>query len=191
MAATAFGGIIDPCQSTASTIATPNTCVLICPQGDGDQLVDKNATITVVVRDGAGIGIEGVLASDFYLVDCDPIRDMVLCGGSSSSDADAPTDATGSTQMIGDIAAGGCANGLSVIVQGFTIGCPAICMTNIWVKSPDINGDLLVNIQDFSLFGQQYPPQPFTDTCVDYNCDGIVNLQDFSLFGLHYLHQCS
>jgi hypothetical protein len=191
LAATAFGGIIDPCESDATTDATGVTCVLICPAGDGDQLVDKGATIHVTVNDGAGVGVEGVLASDFYLVDCDPSRNMVLCGGASSSNANAATDANGQTDMTGDIAAGGCAQGLEVIVQGFSIGCPAICLTNIFVKSPDINGDLLVNIQDFSLFGLQYPPNPFTDTCTDYNCDGLVNLQDFSLFGLHYLHQCS
>ena len=191
LAAAAFGGIVDPCESTATTAAGPNTCVLICPAGDGDQLIDKGAAIDVTVNDDTGTGIEGILATDFYLVDCDPSRAMVLCGGSASSNANAATDANGDTQMTGDIAAGGCAQGLSVVVQGFTIGCPAICMTNIWVKSPDTNGDLLVNIQDFSTFGAQYPPQPFTDTCVDYNCDGIVNLQDFSLFGLHYFHLCA
>ena len=190
-AAAAFGGIIDPCQSTATTAASPNTCVLVCPAGDGDQLVAKGATISISVKDGAGVGIPDILWSDFYLIDCDPSNDMVLCGGASSSNANANTDSNGDTEMTGDIAAGGCAQGVSVVVQGFVLGCPEICLTNIYVKSPDINGDLLVNIQDFSLFGAQYPPNTFTDPCVDYNCDGIINLQDFSLFGLHYGHICA
>ena len=176
LAAAAFGGIVDPCESTISSSAGPNTCVLVCPAGDGDQLQDKGATISITVNDDTATGIEGILATDFYVIDCDPVNDMVLCGGSASSNANAATDANGDTQMTGDIAAGGCATGLAVVVQGFVIGCPTICMSNIEIKSPDINGDLLVSILDFSLFGAQYPPNPFTDPCVDYICDCVINL---------------
>ncbi len=187
VAGVAFGGIIDPCQSTASSAGG---CIVICPAGDGDQLSAKGAMISITVNDNTGTGIEGIPASDFWLVDCDPIRVMVLCGGSGSSNADAATDASGNTTMSGDIAAGGCAIGVSVIVQGFAIGCPATCLTAIEVKSPDMNGDLVVNLPDLALFGAQYPPNPFTNTCADFNCDNLINLQDFSVFGLHYNHVC-
>ncbi len=203
VAGVAFGGIIDPCNSTATCgggggAASPASvgCVLVCPAGDGDQISAKVAggAIFVTVRDGSSIGIPGIPATDFWLVDCDPLLDMVLCGGSSSSSATAATDENGETTMEGDIAAGGCADGLSVVVQGFIIeegtppDCTPVCL-DIDIRSPDMNGDLAVNLLDFALFGGAYPPNAYSK-CADFNCDLAVNLQDFSAFGLHYNHDC-
>jgi len=124
-------------------------------------------------------------------VDCDPIRVMVLCGGSGSSNADAATDASGNTTMSGDIAAGGCAIGVSVIVQGFAIGCPATCLTAIEVKSPDMNGDLVVNLPDLALFGAPVLRPILLQILVRIlTANNLINLQDFSVFGLHYNHVC-
>lgn len=191
VASVAFGGIIDPCNSTA---VSSGGCVMVCPAGDGDQMSDKGATITITVLDGSATPIEGVPATDFYVIDCDPTLDMVLCGGSASSNATAATDEFGVTTMEGDIAAGGCADGLSVVVQGYIIEefppeCTAATCLPILIRSPDMNGDLVVNLQDFSAFGLAYPPNTYFK-CADFNCDGLVNLQDFSTFGLHYQHAC-
>ena len=59
------------------------------------------------------------------------------------------------------------------------------------VRSPDINGDLIVDIIDFAIFGPGFPspPKPY-DPCLDYNCDGLVDIIDFSIFGQHFLHSC-
>ncbi|MBI4720118.1 MAG: hypothetical protein HY770_02605 [Chitinivibrionia bacterium] len=189
VAGVAFGGIIDPCQSTATS---GSGCVLVCPAGDGDQLSAKGVTISIEINDGAGDPIAGVPATDFWVVDCDPALDMVLCGGSASSNATAATDENGQTTMEGDIAAGGCADGLSVVVQGFVIeegvSCTPVCL-DIDIRSPDMNGDLAVNLLDFALFGGAYPPNAYAK-CADFNCDAAINLQDFSAFGLHYNHDC-
>jgi len=64
VAGVAFGGIIDPCQSTASSAGG---CIVICPAGDGDQLSAKGAMISITVNDNTGTGIEGIPASDFWL----------------------------------------------------------------------------------------------------------------------------
>lgn len=193
VASVAFGGIIDPCKSTAVVGGAGDFCVMVCPAGDGDQMSTQGATITITVLDGSSAPIAGIPATDFYVIDCDPILDMTLCGGSSSSNATAATDEFGVTTMEGDIAAGGCADGLSVVVQGFVITDEPACTTPtclpILIRSPDMNGDLVVNLADFSAFGLAYPPNTYAK-CADFNCDLAVNLQDFSTFGLHYQHSC-
>jgi hypothetical protein len=57
----------------------------------------------------------------------------------------------------------------------------------IEVRSPDINGDCIVNLTDFIAFASMYLT---ANPCGDYNCDGIVNLTVFIVFASHYLHVC-
>ncbi|MFH1311778.1 MAG: Ig-like domain-containing protein [Candidatus Eisenbacteria bacterium] len=57
----------------------------------------------------------------------------------------------------------------------------------IEVRSPDINGDCIVNLQDFILFAGYYLT---TNPCGDFDCSGLVDLQDFIIFASHYLHVC-
>jgi hypothetical protein len=97
----------------------------------------------------------------------------------------------------GSLSAGGCANGLSPVVQGFvlqdpTAGCADYCF-NIIVRSPDSNGSGEVDLVDLSNFGQAYPPKPY-DTCSDMNCDASINLADLSRFAFHFGppgHKCN
>ena len=60
-------------------------------------------------------------------------------------------------------------------------GSPMLCCP-IYLKhnSPDINGDLIVNLIDVSLFAQGY----FSDYSfrIDLRYDGVINLADLSLF---------
>jgi hypothetical protein len=148
------------------------------------------ATITITVIAIGGLPIEGIPASDAWLIDCDPSGAMILCGGSGSSNADAASDTNGVMTMGGDITAGGCADGVTVVVQGVAIGCPATCLSSILIRSPDISGNLYVALEDFVYFKNHYNPNPY-DKCCDYNCDGFVVLADFSTFALHYKHICS
>jgi hypothetical protein len=57
----------------------------------------------------------------------------------------------------------------------------------IEVRSPDINGDCIVDLIDFIAFAAAYLT---TDPCCDYDCDGTVGLTDFIIFASHYLHDC-
>lgn len=191
---TANSGIVHPCSSTATSGAGPY-CVTACPQGDGDILGDNGALITVLVKDQTGAPIPGIPASDYWLIGCTDA--LALCGGSGSINADSASNSSGITTIGGgqDLSAGGCDNGVQVVVQGTVLKDPADCVSPLClpinVVSVDYNSDLICDIIDFSIFGPAFPSPPETyDACLDYDCNGIIDLVDFSIFGAHFLHQC-
>ena len=88
------------------------------------------------------------------------------------------------------LAAGGCFDGLSLVVQGFVLfdpltNCANIKIAPIHVRSPDLDGSFAVDLLDLSIFASYYPPNPYV-SCGDLNIDGTVNLQDLSRFASHY-----
>jgi hypothetical protein len=184
---TASSGIIDPCESEASFCnAGGSACLIVCPSGDATALSDEGNEICVTIKDLSGAPIPGMLGTDFWLTGC---GSLVLCGGSGSSNADAATDINGQTQFSGAIAAGGCDTGLYVVCQGIIIGCPGTCLA-IDVRSPDLSGDLGVDLIDFTIFKNSYPPHAYY-SCADYDCSGAINLVDFTIFARHWHHYCA
>ncbi|UCG51931.1 MAG: hypothetical protein JSW58_17500 [Candidatus Latescibacterota bacterium] len=187
------GQIVDLCGSDASS---NGGCIRVCPKGDGDHLSDIGATIyvTVISQDQP---IPNIPAADFWLIGCDPLEEMVLCSGSASSNADHPTDQQGQTTISGPIAAGGCSDGLALIVQGIIIPDPdADC--SVWLclpinaRSSDLDGNNIVDLPDLALFAAVFVGGPY-DKCMDLNCDGSVGLQDLALFAEHFepvRHRC-
>lgn len=180
------------CFSTATTVGGAG---LACPAADAGLL----PAIAVHVANFAGNPIPGVPRCDFWLIDCDPVNDLILCGGAQSTAADFDTDANGDTVMRGPVAAGGwgggCVQGLSVVVQGLVIADPATgCSTElclpITVRSTDMDGDLVVDIVDLALFGLAWPPNPYV-FCADFNDSGSVDLPDLATFALHFGHTCN
>jgi len=196
---TANSGIVHPCSSTATSGPGPY-CVAACPQGDGDILGDKGGLITVVVKDQTGAPIPGIPASDYWLIGCNDA--LALCGGSGSINADSASNSSGVTTIgagftstSGAISAGGCDNGVQVVVQGTVLKDPADCTSPLClpinVVSVDYNSDLINDVIDFAIFGPAFPSPPEAyDACLDYNCDGVIDLVDFSIFGAHWLHVC-
>jgi hypothetical protein len=191
VAGIASAGIIDPCGSPVTYNGVEPECYFACPQGDTETFIQAGFSWSIVVNDLVGQPIPDIPASDFWLIDCDPINNLALCGGSASTAADSATNDSGATTM-GDatLAAGGCADGLSMVVQGFILGpapgpgCPAYCW-DILVRTPDLDGNLEVNLVDLSIFATCYPPQPY-DPCCDFDCSGLVNLQDLARFAFHF-----
>jgi hypothetical protein len=199
----AFAGIIDPCASscTLSLVgANPPlvACLFVCPQGDTNNWIDQNGLpgsgdgffMTVTVIDNLGFPIPNIPGPDFWVVDCNTAA-LNLCAGAASTGADAATDATGTTTIgqLGTTTAGGCTDGLRVVVQGNILQenpptCTDICKT-VLVRSPDITGNLLVDLADLSAFALSFPPNPF-DTCCDFDCNATVNLGDLSRFAFHF-----
>jgi hypothetical protein len=179
---TVNSGVVDPNLSTATSAAG---WYLVCPQGDGNDLSAVGCQISVSIADNTGTPIAGILATDFWLVGQN--GGLNLCGGSGSADADSATNASGLTTMSDECAAGGQDTGLYVVCQGIVlaVGVP------ITAVSPDINGDLLVDVIDLSAFAINYqsPPKPYNYNS-DYNGDGKVDIIDFSIFAQHYLHSC-
>jgi hypothetical protein len=197
VAGIATAGIIDPCGApVVYTGATPE-CYFACPQGDTNSFLTEGFWFAFTIKDLLGAPIANIPASDFWMIDCDPVANLVLCAGSASSNADSATNSLGKTTMsLTSMAAGGCVTGLSPVVQGFVLEQPGPCTPycfNIKVRSCDFNGDLKVDLVDLSAFAVAYPPNP-TGTCGDFDCSGTVGLPDLSKFAFHFGppgHKCN
>jgi hypothetical protein len=191
----ANSGIVDPCSTSASSAGG---CWVICPQGDGPPLnalspAAGDGTIFVTVKDQTGAPVVGVPAADFWLLGW--TDNVVLCGGSGSINATAATIGDGTTTIAGSWGAGGCDNGVIVVVQSVVILDPnnwttPLCLP-VLVRSPDVDGSLAVDLVDFAMFGDHWQPagKPYGE-CWDYDCDADVDLTDFAVFGGHWLHLC-
>jgi hypothetical protein len=183
---------VDPCNSSASLGAGPY-CYLVDVVGGGDRLDAIGASITVTARDNTNAGIPDIPAADFWLVGCND--GIVLCGGSSSINADSVSNASGTTTITGALRGGGCDTGVNVVIQGTILEDPLNCGTPLCLPitavSPDYDKDLTVDVPDFTIFAAGYtsPPKPY-DSCLDFNCDGNVELVDFTIFAQHYLIVC-
>lgn len=190
-------GVVDPCNSTASSAAG---VTFACPQDDGDLLSASGLTISVTVKDNVNVAVPNVPAADIWLDGC-TAGTLALCGGSGAINAAAATDINGQTTITGNLAAGGCdLSGVRVVVQGVVIGagtCAAACVP-IKVKSADINKSLTINLVDFAIFGggppagSGYPSPPKVyNECIDYTAPfGTVTLPDFAKYGSHNGHTC-
>lgn len=198
VAGVASAGIIDPCGSPVVYTGPGIACYFSCPQGDIDSFSQQGFTFAFTINDLALQPIPDIPASDFWLIDCDPLLDLTLCAGSASSTADSATNSLGKTTMSnGTLNVGGCADGLSPVVQGFVLedpgaGCNPYCY-DIWVRSVDLDGSLVVNLVDLALFSSCFPPQPY-DKCCDFDCNATINLQDLARFAFHFGppgHQCN
>ena len=205
---------IDPCKSYSEFVAVgpsplQGPCYFACPAGDSDTFLDSGTLpgpgagdgwyIRIRVREADGTPVPNVPATDIWIVDCDPVDDLVLCAGAASSNADSLTNAQGYTTMsVTTLAAGGCAEGLAVVVDGTALldsvtNCANVICHDIDVRSADINGDLCVDLADLSIFAQSFPPQ-FYDPCCDFECNGVVNLADLGRIARHFGppgHECS
>ena len=187
---------IDPCQSScelhADVVPAP---LFVCPAGDTDAFIEQGFWISITVFDFLD-PIPNIPPFDFWLIDNDPVNDLALCGGSRSSDADSLTNAEGMTTMSqGTLIAGGCADGMALVVQGFVLEEP--CGTwktlPIQVRSPDIDGSSEVDLMDLSIFASSFPPGPY-ESCCDFDLNGVVDLVDLSRFARHFGppgHRCN
>ena len=180
--------LIDPCQSSASSAGG---VLMVCPAGDGPTLSSIDATISVTLRGCSGEPVPGMPPQDFWIqAKGDP---QLLCGGYLSSNADSTTNLNGQTTISGSIAAGGyLGDGVYAVALGFMIqGTGGLCDNplSLVLVSPDIDGDLIVDLVDFSIFAQGWPPRAY-DPRSDMNSDGLVDLVDLALFATHYSHSC-
>ena len=168
--------------------ATAPVTLLACPQGDAGSLLEQGWWIEVQCFDTGGWPTAALPPEDFWLVPADP-DDVVLCMSFSSSNADSATNAQGMTTMSNTaLVAGGCADGMMLVVQGvllYEADCVTPKLEEIQVRSPDLDGSLIVDLVDLSLFAASYPPMPY-ETCSDFDVNGVVNLQDLSVFAAHY-----
>jgi len=185
--ASAVAGIEDPCTSYATIRAQEQVSMIVTPVGTGtpissvygfmgDPVVD--ATIDLWVRDGAEQPVHLFPASDLWLET--ESQGMILCAGGSMADQN--TDVNGYTTFSRPMHAGGCGTGIVVMINGAPLCQPAF---DVKVNSPDLNGDLGVDLTDVVLFAQRMFT---TDYCADYHWDGQVNLSDLVIL-IQSMHQ--
>jgi hypothetical protein len=203
----------DPCRF--AVVANPGV-VTVCPKGDGDPLTAAigggNSQITLTITTNGGVPVPGIPAEDMWLVGCS--NGLLLCGLSSGSNADDPTNAQGQTTFSNEPAAGGCDTGLYVVVQGIIAqdpndACHPLCVP-IATRSPDYKSagapgpppcaadircpDSRVTNADFSWFVTHYPtaanPGAPYFACADFAAPlGAIGLADFSKFSIHFFAQ--
>lgn len=162
-----------------------DTALLILPDGSGPPLtsayrsdrVQMDASITLTLYSscpptGAMVDYP---AEDMWLESTS--GSLVFCAGGSI--ADGPTDAQGITTWTGPLSGGGWDSGSLMI---FLATGDALGFWNLplLINSPDLNGDLTVNLQDVALFaGDFFSPQ--YDFRSDLHYDHVVNLSDLSV----------
>jgi hypothetical protein len=195
--------IIDPCNCSL-TLSCEKMRISICPRRDFEYIRTgcggSTDHIELWVRDAGGYGIGGIPETDYCLFACDDNETFVICYffvQADSTTSNLPAFKGRTTFANNRISGGGCAlNGIYMTVQGQTILGPScmypLCL-DIELVSPDINGDLTVDLADLSFFGESYNTNEGDsqfNTCCDYNDDGKCDLSDFAFFGQHYTHQC-
>jgi hypothetical protein len=175
----AAAGIPDEVQSTATSAGGQ---VMITPEGAGGSLAAAGATINVVVRDQSGIPIPNYPAQDIW-VSHPGDNSIALCQGGSIADLN--TDAAGATTISGIVSGGGFSTTTQVYINGTPLAGAALTVA---MNSPDIDGNLNVNLFDFNIFGADYGGTEFrSDFASPF---GTVNLADFAAFGQSYGEVC-
>jgi hypothetical protein len=157
--------------------------VIVCPAGDTPSLASQGVTITLAFT-SQGQPAAGIPAQDIKGTDnCGTLQ---LC---VRPQADHDTDAAGETTYTGVIKGGGYATEMFWL-NGFIPEADCIVLAApLVVRSPDINGNLAVDLVDVAFFAQGYPPNPFDDR-VDFDGSGTISLVDLALFAGHWLHTC-
>ena len=127
-----------------------------------------------------------VPAADLWLVT--EQESLVICPGGTI--ADGPTDENGQTTFTQALAAGAASNlaadeKLTVEFMYYTLERNGV---DVYVNSPDLNGDLMVNLSDVVSFTLHF--FGIYDYAADFYWDGVLNLSDVSLMATGMLACC-
>lgn len=155
--------------------------VLYCvPNGSGSPFTEAgsldgpvDATITLYLRSNTGNPIPFYPREDIWLAD--PWGESYCLGGTI---ADFDTDIHGETTWVNPLARGSWDDwfGFVVVISGEPLTNGDL---GIVYNSPDINGDLVVNLIDVAIFSQDYFGGGFWFRS-DFEYDGVVNLADIA-----------
>ena len=178
LAGVASAGIPD---ETLSTAATAGGTVLITPASTGGSIADAGATVTVTLLDAGGLPVPNFPFQDIW-VGHPGANEIALCQGGSVAAAN--TNASGVTTITGVVSGGGWATTSQVYINGTPLAQAPLA---VGMNSPDINGDLNVNLNDFSAFGVDFNTAAFRS---DYVFNGLVDLADYSRFGQTFGETC-
>jgi hypothetical protein len=189
-ASVAWAGVPDLNLSTASIPAgAEGALVFSIPDQTGEPFtnaflpggVTGDATISVQLVDTNGDPIFQYPFEDLWLETS--LGGLVFCPGGNT--ADASTDENGETTFSNPIAGGSYTDPsverTEVIVAGAPISGGGV---DVQFASPDISGDLAVNLTDIvnftALLGGVFNEHPLH--AGDFNNDGVINLSDIVRF---------
>ncbi len=179
-ASLAMAGVPDvtQCSATRAYTGPERTVLLNVPDGNGNPFTDAvkvgggiaDATITLIVRDGAGVAIVNYPSEDAWLESVD--GGMVACLGGAT--ADASTDVNGSTQFQTPLQAGGASLAdTRVLINGNALANTLPVSYN----SPDLDGSGAVNLTDVQFFAGDFFDVSYSFRS-DLFFDNVVNLSD-------------
>ncbi len=159
--------------------------VFTVPDGSGDPLSNcfllgarrTDATISLQMVDDEGDPVPDIPAEDMWLETTE--GGLVLCPDGSI--ADGPTDQDGRTTFSSPVCGGGASDPTVDEVTAITVGgCTHYHPgRTILFNSPDLNGDLVVNLSDIILFARIYWGE--YSYAADFYWDGQVNLSDLAM----------
>jgi len=162
----------------ASEIAVTSGAFFLVPSGSATSLEEQGVEIQLWLRDTNLGPIADYPAEDIWLEPA--VGDLSWCSGGNI--ADAATAADGYTTFGRALAGGGWEeSGLFVRAGGEILPQTpqgADHLLDLRVNSPDINGDLQVDLGDISLFAEDLASYHFRS---DYDHDGQVNLSDITI----------
>lgn len=174
--------------STAETAAPAGTQPVLynVPDGSGASFTQAriingvivNATITLHMRDDGLNPIVGVPAVDMWLEKeiVANTGNFVPCLGGTL--ADGPTDVDGVARWTQPLRAGGWSTSRTLVVVW---GSALATNTGLVLRhnSPDLNGDLVVDLADVPLFAADFMNRSNAFRS-DLHFDGVVNLSDIA-----------
>ncbi len=205
LASTAMAQVPDMNVSFATSANFPNwTSVYTLPNGMGNTMVGAGAQITLTMLDVTGAPCPGIIPSDMWIET--GWGGLVLCPYNWPpgtwpgyvSIADMPTNNLGQTTFSNSVFGGGWSdlpNGEPCIIRtiwgkvnGTMAGGPLNSDMPIGFNSPDINGDMVVNLSDVAQFASVY----FGTYAyrADFFWDGIINLSDLVLMAQGFGATC-
>lgn len=170
----------------------PGTPTLLAtPGGTGATLTQAflpdgtvvDATITLVLLDVNEFAIANYPWEDLWLQSSD--GGVALCPGGTTADTN--TDPLGETRWILPLRAGGWSETLTqVLINGDPLtSAPGLALN---VNSPDLNGDLAVDLGDVILFaGDYFGAFAFR---ADLHRDGVLNLSDVGVLAAGFGSTC-
>ncbi len=164
-------------------VATPGVAV-ISPAGTAPTLEAQGLTIFIQVFDCNEDPLPNFPFEDIWVGD-PGTGEVWMCRGGSVADAN--TDALGHTTISGAIFGGGYTEGGTVVyISGMPVGPPVPLPLNF--ISPDFDGNLVVDIVDFTAFASDFGQNGIFRS--DFTVNGTVDLSDFAVFGLHFGDNC-
>ena len=182
-ASLAMAGVPDvtQCSATRAYTGPERTVLFNVPDGNGNAFTDavkvgggvEDATITVIVRDGAGVAIANFPFEDVWIESVD--AGMVACTGGAT--ADASTDVDGMTEFQNALQAGGASLAdTQVLINGNAV--PGTLPVSY--NSSDIDGSGAVNLTDVQIFAGDFFDVSYQFRS-DLFFDNVVNLSDLPL----------